>query len=199
MEQLSIDFFKYGIYCLTICFPIVTLESIGVYNDINFLFSLGFRSSGKTMKNINLNKLEELKNQKIITKDSIFRFDRTGKIYIRNLNQHSKKMGFRPNLRTIKGIAQITSQGQLKVQLYSFLGNTLMLIFLPIIWIAGIIGASYNPDGNAELGVITLIIGSILFIGSSFGEKKKFNKMCTELEEILNGKIETETKKATKK
>ncbi len=194
MEQLSSDFFRYGIYCLTIFFPIIILEIITVTYFVKFVFSLGVNSFSKMIENISLNvDLDTLKHQKISRTDGYFYFAKNGLIYFRSYNYKNK------STQRIKGVAKI-EKGNLKIQSYIPIGELSLMIFFPIIWGFGIIGASYNPDGNAELGLIPLIIGLILFIASSFGGKKKFNRMCKELEEILNGKVEeNDTKKSIKK
>ena len=191
MEQLSNDFFRYGIYCLTICFPIVILERITVTYFVRFIFSLGVNSFSKTIENTSLNvDFDKLKNQKISKVDGYFYFAKNGLIYFRSYNYKDK------STQKIKGIAKI-EKGNLKIQCYSPIEYTSM-IFLPLIWGFAFIGASYNQDKNPEILLIPLIIGLILFIVSKFGEKDKFNRMCKELEEVLTGKVITDTKKSGK-
>lgn len=186
MEKLSVDFFTYSIYCLTIAVPIIILEKVGLYSNVKFIFSLGIKSFGKVLQNIPLIKLEELKSQSISTEKTEFQFDENGIIYIKSLrNRHRKN--FKGSAK-IKAVAKTANKNTLKVQSYTFLQDTLYMIFLPIICIAGIIGASYNSDGNAELGFIPLVVGIIFFIISKFEHKRKFNQMCKELEEILKTK-----------
>lgn len=198
MEELSINFFKYGIYCMCILFPVFILESIGLYSNVKFVFSLGIKSFGKKIQIINLFELEKLKTQSLTTEDTEFQFDENGVIYIKSLRNKHRKRNFKSSSK-IKAVAKIENKNTLKVQSYNFLSSTLSMVLLPIIWIAGIIGASYNPDGNAELGFIPLVVGFIFFIFSKFEHKRKFDKMCKELEEILNGKVATDTKKTSKK
>ncbi|WP_375562952.1 hypothetical protein ACE193_10645 [Bernardetia sp. OM2101] len=197
MEQLTIDFFKYGIYCLTIAVPIFILEKVGMYSNVKFVFSLGIRSFGKTIENITIIKLEGVKGQSISTEKTEFQFDENGVIYIKSFSNKYKKRNFGGSAM-IKAVAKTVNKNTLKVQSYTFLQDTLYMIFLPIICIAGIIGASYNPDGNAELGFIPLVGGVIFFIISKFEHKRKFDKMCKELEEILKPKNDIITEKKFK-
>lgn len=197
MEKFASDFFTYSIYCLTILVPIVLLERIGIYSNVKFLFSLGVRSFSKTIQNINLAKLEKLNNQSITTENTAFQFDNNGIIYIKSLSNKYRKRNFGGSAK-IKAVAQKANKRELKIQSYSFLEHTLSMIFLPIVCIAGIIGASYNPDGNAKLGFIPLVVGVIVFLISKFEHKRKFDKMCKELEETLTEKVATDTQKNSK-
>ncbi|WP_338793077.1 hypothetical protein [Bernardetia sp. MNP-M8] len=198
MEQLTINFFTYSIYCLTIAVPIIILEKVGLYSNVKFIFSLGIKSFGKTIENSSLIKLEKFKGQSISTEKTEFQFDENGVIYIKSFRREHKKRTFGESA-TIKALAKTANKNTLKVQSYTFLQDTLYLIFLPIICISAIIAASYNPDGNAELGFIPLVMGIVFFILSKFEHKRKFNQMCKELEEILAEKVVTNTKKTTQK
>lgn len=184
MEEISIKFFTYSIYCLTILIPVALIERIGIRSSVKSFFSLGVRSFHKTLENINPTKIKELKGEEVITKSTKFQFDENGTIYIRSLMYRLERSNFRGSAK-IKAVAKVASQNRLHVQSYSFLEHTLSLIFLPIVCVAGIIGASYNPNGNAELGFIPLIGGVIFFIFSKFEHRRKFRTTCKELEEIL--------------